>query len=93
MIGEYINVTIKNFICRKDVKNMKKTEYTMDKEYFNSLVERLKDHEDCREIIIDFTGCVVNMMLEDTDFLSIKHNRKLREKIVQFQKDLLEATK
>ena len=93
MIGEYINVTIKNFICRKDVKNMKKVEYQMNKEYFDSLVERLNDHEDCREIITDFTGCIVNMMLEDTDFLSIKHNRKLREKIVQFQKDLLEATK
>ena len=26
MIGEYINVIIKNFICRKDVKNMKKEE-------------------------------------------------------------------
>ena len=49
---------------------MKKIEYTMDKEYFNSLVERLNDHEDCREIIVDFTGCIVNMMLEDTDFLS-----------------------
>lgn len=93
MIGEYINVIIKNFICRKDVKNMKKVEYQMNKEYFDSLVERLNDHDDCREIIVDFTGCIVNMMLEDTDFLSIKHNRKLREKIVQFQKDLLEATK
>lgn len=68
-------------------------DYVMSKELFDTLVEQLNEHQDSREIITGFTSCLLDMMNNDSDFLSIKHNRKLREKVVQFQLDLLDKTK
>ena len=68
---------------------MRNKDYTMDKENYNMLVARLKDKEDAREIVNDFTSCLLNMMLNDSAFLSVKNNREQREKVVQFQMDLL----
>lgn len=72
---------------------MKPVEYIMDKNYFNSLAETLKEHDDAQEIIVGFTSCIIDMMMNDSAFLSVKNNREQREKIVQFQKDLLESTR
>lgn len=72
---------------------MKRTEYVMSKEYFNELAECLKEHDDVQAIINGYTKCLMDMILNDLAFLGVDNDCEQRRKVIQFQNDLLAATK
>lgn len=94
MIGEYINVIIKNFICRKDVKNMK--DYELWKDTFNEddientdnalyalryIIEEIycqDEYCDCETFIDDIKYLYEKLTDEELKQLK-EHNRKLLE--------------
>ena len=67
--------------------------YEMNKDYFDILVNQLKEIENGQDIIHGFTSCILDTMFNDSAFLSVKNNREQRNKIVEFQLDLLEKTR
>lgn len=67
--------------------------YEMNKDYFDILVNQLKEIENGQDLIHGFTSCILDMMFNDSAFLSVKNNREQRNKIVEFQLDLLEKTR
>ena len=94
MIGEYINVTIKNFICRKDTRNMK--DYELWKETFDE--DDLENTDNTlyalryiiEEVYCQDNYCDCGTFIDDVEYLYRRltdeelkqlkeHNRKLLE--------------
>ena len=62
--------------------------YSMDRTKYQKLAQTLKNTGNATEIIENYTDCLLDMMLNDLDFLCVTEDKKMRDKIKAFNSDL-----
>lgn len=74
---------------------MRNVDYELSKLEFDELVSSLADVDESNRIVVNYTSCILYMLMNDTECLSMNQetHRKLRNKIVKLQCDILEELK